>query len=146
MNIIKESEITVRSVIDNLDSAGLPEGESEVTESRALGYLHILDGITLITYVECAEDGTETTTEIKCEGDTVRVLRRGAIESDIMLTKGVTHASLYSVVPYKFDIEVTAKKIRSSLGESGGRLDLIYDMTIGGAKKSIRMKIDVLAK
>lgn len=145
MNLIKEADVKVRSVIDNLDSAGLAEGDSEITESSAVGYLHVLDGVTLITYVEESE-GSRVTTEVKCSGESVRVVRHGSIESDMELTVGSTHESLYAVGPYKFDVAVSAKKIRNSLGADGGRLDLIYDMKIGGAQKSVRMKIEVGVK
>ena len=145
MKVIKEADIKVRSVIDNLDRSGLPDGDSEVTESRAVGYLHVLDGVTLLTYVE-EQEGSRVTTEIKCDGECVRVVRRGSIESDIVLSVGQPHDSLYSVGPYKFDITVNAKKIRNSVTECGGRLALIYSMRIGGADKDVRMTIDVSVK
>ena len=145
MKVIKEAEIKVRSVIDNLDASGLADGDSEVTESFAVGYLHVLDGVTLLTYVEEQED-SRVTTEIKCEGERVRVVRRGSIDSDMVLLVGEAHDSVYSVGPYKFDITVNAKKIRNSLSECGGRLGLIYAMRIGGADKDVRMNIDVTVK
>ncbi len=145
MKVIKEAEVKVRSVIDNLDSAGLVEGESEAAESLSQGYLHVIDDVTLITYVE-EQENIRVTTEIRCQGDCVRIVRSGSIESKMELRVGVAHESLYSVKPYEFDMSVVAKKIRNSLGADGGRLDLIYDMTIGGVKKNVRMKIEVLTK
>ena len=146
MKIIKEADIKVRSAIDNLDASGLVDGDSEITESSAVGYLHVLDEVTLLTYVEEQENGARVTTEIKCDGDSVRVLRHGDIESDMMLAVGAPHDSIYAVGPYKFDITVNAKKIRNSLTENGGRLALIYSMEIGGAKKDVRMNIEVSIK
>ena len=143
MPTIKEAKFKITSVIENLDDVGLPEGDSERTESAAVGYFHCFDGYFLLTYTE-SQEGVSVTTEIKCDSDTVRVLRHGAIESDMMFSVGVTHKSVYTVSPYKFDAEVRARRIRSSLGESGGRLELIYDMKIGGASKSARMSVEVI--
>ena len=142
MAIIKEVRIKVSSVIENLDAAGLAEGEAERAESVTVGYLHIFDNERLLTYAE-EQEGARTVTEIKLLHGTVRVLRHGAIESDIIFDEGATHRSVYSVVPYKFDAEVTTKRIRDSLTECGGALDLFYNMKIGGAQKQCRMKITV---
>lgn len=143
MPTIKEAKFKIFSVIENLDDAGLPEGDSERTESSAVGYLHCFDGYFLMTYTE-SQEGQTVTTEIKCDIDTVRVLRHGAIESDMMFSVGVAHKSVYSVKPYRFDAEVRARRIRSTLTDSGGRLELIYDMKIGGAEKRARMSVEVI--
>ena len=45
--------------------------------------------------------------------------------------------------PYSFDTDIYTRRIRNSLSLSGGELTLIYDMTIGGAKKKTTMKIKV---
>lgn len=142
MAIIKEVRVRILSTIENLDSAGLVDGDAEITESSACGYLHVFDGEYLITYVE-EQDSQRITTEIRLSGDRVRVCRTGAIESDMEFCEGTSHSSVYSVGPYKFDIEINTRKIRSSIGECGGRLDLIYGMRIGGADKNARMKIEL---
>ena len=142
MAVVKEAEILVVSTIENLDSAGLAEGEAEKTESRASGYLHVFDDGILITYVE-TQDGGTVTSEVKCTDGAVRVVRRGGIESDITFREGESHTSLYSVGPYKFDAVVRTRRIRMNLGEDGGRLDLFYNMKIGGAEKSSKLSLTV---
>ena len=142
MAIIKEVDVKVVSVIDNLDSAGLADGESERTESSAVGYIHIFDGEQLLTYAE-EQQGQKTVTEIKIKDGSVRVIRRGAIESDMFFDEGSAHKSLYTLAPYKFDAEVRTKKIRGGFDADGGKLTLIYDMSIGGADKSVRMSIEI---
>lgn len=140
MTVINEVKIKIESVIENLDSAGLPDGESEKSVSECEGFLRYSDGEAVITYSESGEGGS-VTSEIRYKDGEATVKRTGAIESELCFREGATHHSLYSVVPYKFDAEVYTKKIRASLGECGGTLDLFYNMKIGGAEKSARMKI-----
>ena len=142
MTTIREARIGVFSVIENLDSAGLTDGEPEKNESSFTGYLHVFDDAVLITYTE-TQDSATVTSEIKCEGNRVRVLRRGAIVSDMLFTEGEAHKSVYTVAPYSFDAEVTAKKVRCEIGKDGGKLHILYNMRIGGADKKCRMTITV---
>jgi uncharacterized beta-barrel protein YwiB (DUF1934 family) len=140
MAIIKEARITVSSIIENLDDAGLAHGDIERTSCECSGYYNYSDGRVEITYSE-QTDGGEVTTTVAREGDAVRVVRHGAIESDMLFTKGVAHTSEYAIPPYRFDCSVMTRRIRDSLDECGGGLDLLYNMSIGGADKAVRMKI-----
>ncbi len=141
MKKITEAEIKILSVIENLDSSGLPEGEAERNESLLKGfYNYTEDGDIIISYSE-TNDGAHTESVITVSGNSVRVKRTGAIKSELFFREGEEHRSVYSVVPYSFDASVYTKKIRSSLSVFGGDLDLFYVMKIGGADKSARMKI-----
>ena len=88
-------------------------------------------------------DGGEVSTVITVEGGSVRVTRTGEVNSDIILSEGREHKSLYSVGAFSFDMSVAAKKIRSGLCESGGRLDILYKMTVGGAEKDVHLGIRI---
>ena len=140
MTVINEALIKIESFIENLDSSGLADGEVEKSTSECSGFLRYSDGEAVLTYAESGESGN-VTSEITYKDGVAIVKRTGAIESEIHFSEGVTHNSLYSVVPYKFDMEVTTRKIRASINECGGTLDLFYNMKIGGAEKSARMKI-----
>ena len=140
MTKITEVKIKIESAIENLDSAGLPEGDIERAATEAEGYLRYSDGEAVLTYCEESEGG-RAESEIICRGAGVTVKRRGAIESELYFEEGKSHSSLYSVPPYKFDATVTARRVRVDLGADGGKIDLLYNMKIGGAEKSTRMKI-----
>lgn len=141
--IIKEAKIKMESTIQNLDSVGLADGDPERTGTEGVGYYHFDKDKILITYCEDTEGG-RVTSEIFVTGDAVRVKRTGAIESDMEIKEGFTDRSVYSIPPYKFDMEITGKRIRSELSENGGRIDLRYSMKVGGAEKSAGMKIWIL--
>ena len=127
-------------MIDNLNSDGLPEGEPERAISECLGSLRISDGRISITYTENTEGGS-IRSEIVCLDGQVWVSRTGAIESDLCFIEGEIHRSVYSIPPYKFDAEVKTKRVRIDMNEDGGKIDLLYNMTVGGAEKAARMKI-----
>jgi uncharacterized beta-barrel protein YwiB (DUF1934 family) len=143
MAVIKEVGVKIESSIENLDATGLADGEAEKNTAEAQGFLHCRDGLMLLTYSENGEGG-EVYSEILVKNGSVRVKRKGAIESDICFEEGCEHNSIYSVPPYKFDACVTTRRIRNTLTEDGGMLDLFYNMKIGGADKSARMRIWIL--
>ncbi len=140
MKVIKEARAKIESSIENLDESGLTVGDVERTETKAVGYYHYIDGKILLTYTEKTEGG-DITSEIQLFGATVRVKRSGAIESSFVFREGESTGSLYKIPPYSFDTEITTRKIRASLDECGGTLDLHYNMKIGGQEKRARMKI-----
>ena len=144
MPLFREVKVRIESHIDELDSAGLTMGEPERTETAAVGYFRYDGGDVTLTYSEDGEGG-HVSSEIDLHGDTVTVRRTGDIESEMRFKEGEEHRSLYSVPPYKFDVAVLAKRVRHELTEQGGRIDVLYNMTIGGANKSVRMKIWIQA-
>ena len=141
MAIIKEKKIILSSVIDNLLPSGLTDGEPECAESTAEGFLKITDGEYALSFAETTEGG-RVVSDITVRDGSVRLCRRGAINSDMLFEEGLSHTSLYEVPPYSFDAEIYTKKIRNSMGRDGGRVDIYYTMKIGGADKKVRMRID----
>ena len=143
MAIIKEKKLKISSVIENMTPSGLVDGEAERTEITPDGFLKIGEDVTVITYTENTEGG-RVATDITLTETSVTVTRRGAVVSDMVFSEGETHKSLYQVPPYSFDTEIYTKKIRNNMTRDGGRVDIFYTMKIGGAEKSVRMKIETL--
>ena len=143
MAIIKEKTVKISSVIENLSPSGLCEGEAEKSESVSEGFLKISEDGYEITSSEMTEGG-KLVTDIRAECSSVRVKRVGAIESDMLFEEGLSHKSLYSIPPYSFDAEITTKKIRNTMTKDGGRIDIFYDMKIGGAEKRVKMRIECI--
>ena len=73
--------------------------------------------------------------------DRAEVTRTGDVVSALTFIEGKRTASVYRVGPYAFDAEVVATRIRNAMTEDCGRIDIFYRMKIGGAEKSVRMKI-----
>jgi len=142
MAFIKERKFRITSHIDNLDEAGIPEGDAERTESSPNGFFKISEDEYRIEYTE-TENGDKTVCEVIIKSDSVRVTRRGALKSDMIFEEGKEHSSLYSVGPYSFDCVVFTKKIRNNVTRDGGKLDIFYKMTIGGQDKNVKMRIEI---
>ena len=140
MKTIRPVSVTVSSVIDNIED-GMPVGEQERTVITAEGSLTNLDGTLTIRYAEDGEGGQHTDCTLIYRDGAVALSRRGSVCVDLMFEVEETCTAVYSVPPYKFDMTVTAKKIRSNLTDRGGELQLIYDMNIGGQDKRVRMYI-----
>ena len=138
--MISRVKIKIESIIDNLDSDGLPEGESEKTVSTVDGVYHYSGDGARISYKE-ETDGGKSESEILVFSDSVKVSRHGAIESVLYFKEGETHASIYRIPPYRFDAEVTARRVSIELSPTDGRINLVYNMKIGGAEKSAIMRI-----
>lgn len=137
--------LTVNSVIDNLDDAGLPDGDPEINIFTTDGALTVGDRGMRLSFTE-ENEGQRTTSSLYLLADKLLLQKRGAIESDITFREGEESASIYRVGPYSFDMTVRTKKIRSSLSEDGGEVQLIYSMNIGGQEKNVRMKISAKRK
>ena len=138
---MKEVKIYIESTVEEIDDAGLTES-SEKTESRANGKIEKTDSEIRISYSE-TEESVTTNTLVKVSNGEVTVRRDGGVEYEFLFKEGLKTTSVYCVPPYTFDSEIYTRKIRSSITEEDGEISLFYDMTIGGAKKRVRMKIKV---
>ena len=137
---IIDVKVKIESSIENLDSAGLPDGDIEKNVSEALGRYKFSEQSVILLYHE-KSDGGDIRSEISYKDGVLCVKRSGAIESLMEFREGELHRSVYSIPPYQFDAEVKTRRVRVGLDENGGAIDLIYNMKIGGAEKSARMKI-----
>ena len=140
MKTIREVKINIESVIESLDARGLVEGDAERTASECSGFLHYDGDTALITYTETNE-GAELYSEIIYSDGAITVKRKGAIVSELFFKEGEVHRSVYEMPPYRFDAEVKTRRVRVSLTDMGGNIDIFYNMKIGGAERSARMKI-----
>ena len=138
---MKNVKIEIDSIVEDMDDAGLVEN-SDKTHSSAIGSMETDGEKITLSYTEKNED-SRVESEIVISEDSVSVKRSGSVKYDFLFSEGKTTSSLYSVPPYSFDTEIYTRRIRNELTSQGGRLTLIYDMTIGGAKKKTRMTISV---
>lgn len=131
---------TVNSVIDNLSESGLPEGEPEINIFTTDGCMST-DGDSLLLSFTEVQEGGEAHTDLYVTPERVRLVKTGAITSEMHFSEGEDFNTLYRVGPYAFDMCVRTKRIRNTLSADGGELQLIYSMNVGGQEKSVRMRI-----
>ena len=140
MKLVKEMKVRISSEITNLSDSGAPEGEVERTLECADGFAHFSDDGVMLSYL-LQNDGADITTDITVNSEEVRVVRGGALSCDFRFREGVEHSSLYSVGAYSFDAIVCSEKQRCLMSPECVRAYVYYYMTIGGARKYVKMKI-----
>ena len=135
----KYMSVKVSSLIEDLDDAGLAE-DTEKSEGCYLAAVSAEEGGVRICYEERGEGGV-VSTEITYTSGVLTVARTGAIENCFTFEEGAESKSLYRIPPYAFDATIKTKRLRGELTPTGGELSVLYDMTIGGAAKRVRMRI-----
>ena len=138
---MKNVTIEIDSTVEDLDEAGLVEN-CDKTHTKAAGTIEYNGNTMRLSFEETADKIT-TESEIIIGDSEISVKRSGGCEYSFRFIEGKTTSSIYTVPPYSFDTEIYTRKIRKDFGNCGGKIALIYDMTIGGAKKKTRMNICV---
>lgn len=138
----KDAKLTVSSYIENLGKDGLRDTEPEISRTEHSAKMTVRNSDIFLSYEEESEGG-KILSDIRVSESGVTVSRRGAIESVLLFADDEEFSTVYSVPPYKFDMRVKTLRLRTSLCESGGEVDILYTMSVGGADKKCRMRISV---
>lgn len=135
------ARLNILSTLSDMDASGLPEGDPEKTEISVNGTIRFDSrGDVFISYREDSEGGA-IFSDIKISKSKVTVLRRGAIESTLVFEEGIIHRSVYSLPPYKMDMEIITGRIRKNIDDGNLQLTLNYQMKVGGSKRAAVFKI-----
>ena len=85
----------------------------------------------LVSYQESELTGLEgTTTKLHVHGGRVTLLREGGVNSQMVFEEGRRHLSMYETPYGELSIGVNTKRMRSTLGEAGGDLEIDYAIEI----------------
>lgn len=89
------------------------------------------EGGLLLSYQESALTGLEgTTTTFEVRGPQVILSRTGSVNSQMVFEEGKQHTSLYETPFGELAIDVQTSRLRHSLTEGGGLLDLRYSISV----------------
>ncbi len=84
-----------------------------------------------VSYQESELTGLEgTTTKVHVSGGKVTLLREGSINSQMVFEEGTRHLSMYETPYGALSIGVNTRRMRSTLGEAGGDLEIDYAIEI----------------
>ena len=84
-----------------------------------------------VSYEESELTGLEgTTTKLHIDGGRVTLLREGTINSQMVFEEGRRHLSMYETPYGALSIGVNTRRMRSTLGEAGGDLEIDYAIEI----------------
>lgn len=106
-------------------------GPDEI-ELVTAGTLKIDDaGGCIITYQESELTGLEgTTTRLHIDGRRVTLLREGSTNSQMVFEEGRRHLSMYETPYGALSIGVNTRRMRSTVDEAGGDLEIDYAIEI----------------
>lgn len=89
------------------------------------------EGGLLLSYQESALTGLEgTTTTFEVRGPQVILSRTGSVNSQMVFEEGKQHTSLYETPFGELAIDIQTSRLRHSLTEQGGLMDLRYSISV----------------
>ena len=118
---------TQRSFNDGQETPGGTETIELVTDGR----YQYREGGSWFTYKESELTGMEgTTTTFQVEEGLVTLTREGAVNSQMLFQKGRKHVFLYDTPMGAMTMGVDTQRLRTELGEHGGRMDIVYSVDV----------------
>lgn len=119
--------------------------EEETTIQLAEGVLYERSDSWFLRYKEPdAEQGAITAT-IKFTQDQIKLMRRGAVESDMTFERNVTHSGFYSTPLIHVELETVTTEIQVELTEGKGKLVWSYLLKSQADSSSLRRVIVLLS-
>lgn len=89
------------------------------------------EGGLVLSYQESALTGLEgTTTTFEVRGPQVILSRTGSVNSQMVFEEGKQHTSLYETPFGELAIDIQTSRLRHSLTEQGGLMDLRYSIAV----------------
>lgn len=89
------------------------------------------EGGLVLSYQESALTGLEgTTTTFEVRGPQVILSRTGSVNSQMVFEEGKQHTSLYETPFGELAIDIQTSRLRQSLTEQGGLMDLRYSISV----------------
>lgn len=105
--------------------------EPDVIELVTEGSMEYVDGCWNIQYEESDLTGLAgVMTTFRVEPDKIILTRSGKLNSQMVFQEGVEHTSLYQMEFGALMITVCATRILAMLDDSGGMIDLVYNIEI----------------
>ena len=115
------------SVAGKSDSLGDDNGASFVTEGR----LYRKGRHYYVNYKESEITGLAgTTTTLHLEDGRLALIRTGKYPSSMVFEKGGKHMTVYPTDYGTMTIVISTRSIESTLTDSGGTIDVLYDLEI----------------
>jgi len=121
-----------KDVLINIKSIHNSEGDHDVIELFTTGLYYKRGECFYISYEESESTGFEgSTTTLKVEPEKMVTLSRtGAVSSQLIVERGVRHQCHYDVGYGDLLVGVHGSRIKSSLTDKGGNLEVKYSLDI----------------
>ena len=73
--------------------------------------------------------------------DSLTVRKKGDVNCEMIFSTAKKHTFLYKLSGFSFDAEILTHHLYNDLNESGGRIDIVYTIILGGQEQKISMQI-----
>ena len=84
-----------------------------------------------VSYQESELTGLEgTTTLLRSDGPRITLLREGTVNSQMVFEEGRRHLSMYETPYGALSVGINTRRVRNTIGESGGDLEIDYAIEI----------------
>ncbi len=125
----------------------LDDPEADIVTLVTEGRFYRRNGSYYVTYDETDLTGMSgTKTTLKVSDGSLTVLRTGLYPSQLVFEEGKRHMSLYQTDFGQLTVSVRTERIRSSLNDEGGTLDVRYSVEIDHAHAGVNnLRVDVRA-
>lgn len=119
------------------------DGETSVIREEAYGSVSFWRDTCFIMY-KTTEDDEKTSTVIKVYDDnTVRIMRNGAVSSQMVYKEGKKTSFVYKLPYGNIDMNIDTHEVRIRIGEDGGKIVLKYTLEAQGISLYNHMIINV---
>jgi uncharacterized beta-barrel protein YwiB (DUF1934 family) len=116
--------------------------EEETTIQLAEGILYERSDSWFLRYEEPDADQGAITATIKFTQDQIKLMRRGAVESDMTFEQNVTHSGFYSTPLIRMELETVTTEIQVELTEGIGKL--VWSYLLNSQDSSSLRRVTVL--
>lgn len=111
----------------------LPDGTRERTEQSPDGLLRREDGAWVLSWWEGEGSGLgDTRSTLRLEGDRAELLRTGQFRSRMVFRVDKPHSTGYQTPYGTLSLTVRARRVCWEMVETGGTVELTYDMELDG--------------
>ena len=130
--------LTITSVINS--------DESDKMEFVTDGAFYLKNGSYYILYDEKEEMGmADCSVTIKVSDKEVSISRKGEFSSKMLYKTGEASEFLYNTPYGRFPVILTTQEINSNLNIMGGRIEILYGITISNEENFHSLLVDVKA-
>ena len=116
------------------------DGERDDVTLNVNGQLISENDRHVLTYTEMDDDGS-VDTEIRVEGDVVTMIKTGAAESNMVFEREKTFSAAYNTPFGSLDVSLYPTLVDAHVGESEGRIELEYILSMGGEQYVNRVNL-----
>ena len=121
----------MNNVIVSIKSRQVNENGPDEMELVTEGRLECHSGGCTISYEETELTGLEgTTTVLHIDGPRVTLRREGAVNSQMVFEEGRRHLSMYETPYGALSVGIDTRRMKNTVGESGGDLEIDYAIEI----------------